>query len=62
MRPEKQRRYVLFAVKTAGEEQEVIPRCTSPFGKLLLVQIEVKFKFSVTSVCTSHQRVTNESP
>ena len=41
MRPEKQRRYVLFAVKTAGEEQEVIhpvPRRTSPFGKLLLAQ------------------------
>ena len=38
MRPEKQSRYVLFAVKTAGEEQEVIPRCTSAFVKLLLAQ------------------------
>ena len=38
MRPEKQRRYVLFAVKTAAEEQEVIPRCTSAFVKVLLAR------------------------
>ena len=57
MRPEKQSRYVLFAVKTAGEEQEVIPRCTSAFVKLLLAQ-----KLSLSFLLHPCARVTNESP